>query len=70
MLASPFGGGGSSPAETRGFWMLVVTVQSSPSVWGSGSVDGAFVFYPWWGLDAILDERRLTAECRCKCPLQ
>ena len=28
------------------------------------SIDDAF--YPWWGLDVLSIERRLTGECRCR----
>ena len=28
------------------------------------SIDDAF--YPWWGLDVLSNERRLTGECRCR----
>ena len=32
---------------------------------GTGpSIDDAF--YPWWGLDVLSNERRLTGECRCR----
>ena len=28
------------------------------------SIDDAF--YPWWDLDVLSNERRLTGECRCR----